>query len=204
MIGSLRGELAEVMPLSDASAEAIVEVGGVGYRVTVSPSTAANLGQPGDRVELAIHTHVREMAITLYGFGTGDERRCFELLLGAHGVGPALALAILGVHPPDVLGKIVATEDVDALTLVPGVGKKTAARLLVELQSRLTEITLPHRASRPVPGGDRAALTDVAEALAGLGYAPDEVRAALQAVTSEADSAEDLLRAALRHLGRPR
>ena len=133
MIGSLRGTLLERNQLN----EVLVEVVGVGYRVTVSPATVVELGEPDDEVFLYIHHHRREDAETLYGFPTRDERVCFEALLGAHGVGPALALAILSVHAPGALRQVLAEDDLSALCLVPGVGKKTAARLLVELKSRL-------------------------------------------------------------------
>src|SRR5690606_31855617 len=114
-----------------------VEVGGVGYRVQVTPATAVALGNVGDTVLLHTHLHVRDDALTLYGFETPDARAAFEALLGAHGVGPSLALAILSVHRPDALRAVVADGDVAALCLVPGVGKKTAAKLLLELASRL-------------------------------------------------------------------
>ena len=133
MIGSLRGVLLD----RTATGEVLVEVGGVGYRATVAPTTLVALGELGSQVFLHVHTHVREDALILYGFATLDERRCFEALIGAHGVGPALALAILSVHSPGALRRALLSDDVDALTLVPGVGKKTAARLLVELKSRL-------------------------------------------------------------------
>lgn len=139
MIGSLRGVLLERLAVADRTAgiELLVEVGGVGYRLVVPAGTSAVLGEAGSPVFLHVHTHVREDAIVLYGFATREERVCFEALLGAHGVGPGLALAILSVHSPAALRRALFTDDVDALTLVPGVGKKTAARLLLELKSRL-------------------------------------------------------------------
>ena len=111
---------------------------GVGYRVIVSPTTAVSLGEVGEEVFCWVHHHQREDAVTLYGFATKDERLCFEALLGAHGVGPALALAILSIHSPMALARILAEDDLGALCLVPGVGKKTAARLLLDLKSRLS------------------------------------------------------------------
>ncbi len=134
MIGSLRGTLGD----RSGTGEVLIEVGGVGYRVTVTPTTVVELGEPGTDVFVHVHHHIREDAQTLYGFLTREERDGFEALLGAHGVGPALALAILSVHGPDALALVVAEDDVDALCLVPGVGKKTAARLLIELKSRLS------------------------------------------------------------------
>jgi Holliday junction DNA helicase RuvA len=116
MIGSLRGRL-----LERGATEVIVEVGGIGYRVSVSPATTVAIGDPGDEVFLHVHHHVREDADLLYGFPTLDERMCFEALIGAHGVGPSLALAILSVHDPEALRRALADDDLDALCLVPGV-----------------------------------------------------------------------------------
>ena len=119
------------------TAEVLVEVGGVGYRVLVPAGAIGQLGPPGSSTFLHVHTHVREDAIVLYGFPTREERGCFELLIGAHGVGPAVALALLSVHSPAALQRAVHSDDADALMLVPGIGRKTATRLLVELKSRL-------------------------------------------------------------------
>lgn len=203
MIGSLRGRL-----LHRGAGEVLIEVGGIGYVVVVSPTTVVALGEVGDEAFVWVHHHVREDAETLYGFGTRDERVTFEALLGAHGVGPALALAILSVHSPPDLVRILADDDVAALCLVPGVGKKTAARLLVELKSRLD---VPE--AGPVPGvgggvavasaGERTATTDVREALAGLGYGPDEIRAATAELIDDGDAAA-MLRRALQRLASAR
>jgi Holliday junction DNA helicase RuvA len=200
VIGSLRGVL-----LDRVESELLVEVGGIGYRVTTTPSTAAGLGAVGAEVFVHVHHAVREDAETLYGFPTLDERVCFEALLSAHGVGPALALAILAVHPPDALREVLAGEDVAALCLVPGVGKKTAARLLVELSSRLAPPV--GGAAAPVPGGAAAAgggtvesaRADVREALTNLGYASDEVTSVLRDLPGDGEASE-LLRLALRRL----
>ncbi|MBK9178420.1 MAG: Holliday junction branch migration protein RuvA [Acidimicrobiales bacterium] len=199
MIGSLRGTLVE----RDPAGEALIEVGGVGYRVQLSPAGLVALGEPGREVFVHVHHHVREDADTLYGFATRDERVCFEALLGAHGVGPALALGILSVHSPAELRRAVADDDLDALCLVPGVGRKTAARLALELKSRLAvpdvDLTVPGSAD----AADRSPLADVREALAGLGYAPDEVRAALRDLPTSGDPAA-LLREALQRLAAAR
>ncbi|HSL56442.1 MAG TPA: Holliday junction branch migration protein RuvA, partial [Acidimicrobiales bacterium] len=132
MIGSLRGTLLD----RSLEGEVLVEVGGVGYRVTMSPTAAVAIGELDDEVFVHVHHHIREDEQRLYGFATRDERVAFQALLGAHGVGPALALAILTVHPPAALARVLADDDLAALCLVPGVGKKTAARLLIELKSR--------------------------------------------------------------------
>jgi Holliday junction DNA helicase RuvA len=141
--------------------------------------------------------HVREDALTLYGFATADARDCFESLLGAHGVGPGLALAILSTHGPDDLRRLVMEGDLDALTLVPGVGRKTAARLLLELKSRLD---VPEGEPAPASGSPRA---EVREALAALGYQPDEVRRAMGELPAEGD-VRTLVRTALQALGASR
>lgn len=203
MIGSLRGTL-----LDRGADEILIEVSGIGYRVTTAPTTALALGELGAEVFVWVHHHVREDAEVLYGFPTLQERTCFEALIGAHGVGPALALAILSVHNPTALARAVQDEDIPALCLVPGVGKKTAARLMVELRARLDAID-PVVASlegndrvhlnRLGPngnGGQTDAQADVRAALAELGYTPEEIRAATVELPESSDTAE-LLRSAL-------
>jgi holliday junction DNA helicase RuvA len=165
--------------------------------VTVSARHAARLSTSRTGASLAIHTHVREGAIQLYGFPDASERHAFELLLSAHGVGPALAMAILGALPPASLYKALGSGDLEALTAVPGVGKRTAQRLQLELGQQLILDT----ASTSAEGSDEHshALRDVHEALAMLGYGPEEIRRA----TSELDeqlSTELLLREALNAL----
>jgi Holliday junction DNA helicase RuvA len=198
MIGSLRGRL-----LHRGASEVLVEVAGIGYVVVVSPTTAVALGEVGDEAFVWVHHHLREDAETLYGFGTRDEKVTFEALLGAHGVGPSMALAILSVHAPAALVRILAEDDVAALCLVPGVGKKTAARLLVELKSRLdiplTGVVPSGNGGPVVVAGERTAVTDVREALAGLGYSPDEIRTATAEMADDGD-ASALLRQALQRL----
>lgn len=194
MIGMVRGTL-----LDRAPSEALVDVNGVGYRVLVSPATLAGLGDVGGIVVLHTHLHVREDALTLYGFPSLDERACFEALVGAHGVGPSLALAILSVHRPQALRQALAEDDVDALCQVPGVGKKTAARLLLELKSRLD---LPAGDVLSAIGSEGGgARSEVREALASLGYGPQEISDALRGVPGEGD-VQLLLREALGRLSR--
>ena len=157
MIGLLRGAVV----VRTGEGEVIIDVGGVGYRVAVTPSTAAVLVTAGSGAEstLFVHTHVREDAIVLYGFVHDDERRCFEVLLGSHGVGPALALAIMAALSPAALSTAVLEEDLETLCTVPGVGRKTAARLLIELKSRLDlpDLSLSSGGAAAVAGGDRGA-----------------------------------------------
>ena len=198
MIGSLRGTLAD----RPATGEVLVEVGGVGYRASVPASTFVALGPTGSEVFLHVHTHVREDAIVLFGFAHADERRCFEALIGAHGVGPSLALAILSSLSPASLSTAVLEDDVDTLCLVPGVGKKTAARLLLELKARLDLPTLGGGGA-PVPADERSARGEVREALVELGYGPDEIRAALESVPDDG-TVEAMVRSALRELARAR
>ena len=200
MIGSLRGVLLERW----SDGEVLVEVAGVGYRVTVAPATSVDLGETGREVFLHIHHHRREDAETLYGFLRADERLAFEALLGAHGVGPSLALAILSVHPPAALQQVLAADDLDALCLVPGVGKKTAARLLVELKSRLDVPGLDAAAVAGSQGVEGAAQVtspqaDVRDALTNLGYGPDEVTTVLRELPDD-DDPSALLRVALQRL----
>jgi Holliday junction DNA helicase RuvA len=185
MIGSLRGTL-----IDRGADEILVEVGGIGHRVTVTPATVVAIGDLGDEVFVHVHHHVREDAQTLYGFPSRDERVCFEALIGAHGVGPSLALAILSVHSPDSLRRTLADDDIASLCLVPGVGRKTAARLLVELKSRLEVPDLDLSAVTAAPVTVEANVrADVRDALAGLGYGPDEIRTALADIADEDDPA---------------
>ena len=208
MIGLLRGRAVS----RTGEGEVIVDVAGVGYRVAVTPATAVALVANGTKEEttLFVHTQVREDAIVLYGFAHDDERRCFEVLLGSHGVGPALALAILAMLSPAALSTAVLEDDIETLCTVPGVGRKTAARLLIELKSRLD---LPDLSGVPGIGpldgvGDgvgevvRAARSSRAEAraaLSELGYAPDEIRGALDGLRDDV-GVEEMLRLALREL----
>ncbi|MGH9230649.1 MAG: Holliday junction branch migration protein RuvA [Acidimicrobiales bacterium] len=213
MIGSLRGRLLDRGTADGAAAEVLVEVGGMGYRVTVAPTTAVALGDVGDEVFVWVHHHVREEAHTLYGFGGRDERITFGALLGAHGVGPSLALAILSVHDPLALARILAEDDVGALCLVPGVGKKTAARLLVELKSRLhvpetdprVAVGLRHEPNANGAGAPHqpSVRSDVREALAGLGYSAEEIHGATAELSDDGD-APQLLRQALQRLASAR
>ncbi len=197
MIGSLRGAL-----LDRGGDLLLVEVGGIGYQVQVSPTTALAVGDVGDEVFVWVHHHIREDHQSLYGFASLDARRCFTALLGAHGVGPALALAILSVHGPQDLARVLAEDDVGALCLVPGVGKKTAARLLIELKSRLDiplDLGPAEAASASGSGGPVSARADVREALAGLGYGIEEIREVL-ADLPDSDDASVLLKSALSRL----
>lgn len=196
MIASLRGEL-----LCREGSALVVEVGGVGYRVQVTPQTAVGV-ESGAELFLHTHHHIREDAQVLYGFLSADERDCFETLIATHGVGPAMALAILSIHSPAELAEVVTTEDSAALCLVPGVGKKTASRLLVELKSRLA---VPEPSTGELSGGTRmtadgapSVRSEVREALVGLGYGAEEIAGVVTDLPEE-DTGE-ALREALRRL----
>jgi Holliday junction DNA helicase RuvA len=209
VIGLLRGPVV----LRTGECEVIVDVAGVGYRVTVTPATAASLvaGGTQESVTLFVHTHVREDAIVLYGFVHDDERRCFEVLLGSHGVGPALALAMMAVLSPAALSTAVLEDDLETLCSVPGVGRKTAARLLIELKSRLDLPDLSVDLVGASVGGGGAAVaasgargvrtprSEARAALSELGYAPDEIRGALDGLRDDV-GVEEILRLALREL----
>jgi len=196
VIGWLSGRLIT----RTAEGELLVDVHGVGYRVNVPAPLLIVAGEPGTEVTLHIHTHVREDAIILYGFSTTEERRCFEALLSAHGVGPSLALAVLCVLRPADLVRAVLDEDLDSLCAVPGVGRKTAARLVLDLRTRLE---LPEFAGGGVPGavpaGTAEPRVEVRAALVELGYAPEEIRRALHDIPDDG-AVEELLRHALREL----
>lgn len=193
MIGSLRGTVLE----RTTESSVLVEVNGVGYLVTATARTLAEL-EPGSPVFLYVHHHIREDAQTLFGFRQRDERATFDVLIATHGIGPSLAIAILGTHTPSALVDIVASNDLAALTLVPGVGKKTAERLMVELRNRLSLPVLDPVGA--AAGGGASVFTDVRDALAGLGYGHDEIREVLRELPSGAD-ASTMLREALKLLG---
>ncbi|MEL7155595.1 MAG: Holliday junction branch migration protein RuvA [Actinomycetota bacterium] len=212
MIGSVRGRVLEREPALDRSAasEVLIEVYGIGYRVLVTAGTLDRL-RLDEEVLLHTHHHVRETEERLYGFPTKEDRKAFESLLKANGVGPALALAILATYPAARLAAILADDDLTALCEVPGVGKKTAQRLLVELRSTLVlpEIDPAAPAANGQANGVGPAvhtpLDDVRDALASLGYGGEEIRTGVAAATAAAaaDSSLDsgqLLKSAIRAL----
>jgi holliday junction DNA helicase RuvA len=186
---------------------AVIEVGGVGLRVQCTPDTLATL-KPGEPARVATSLVVREDSLTLFGFGTDDERNVFELLQTASGIGPRLALAMLAVHSPDALRRAVAAEDIKALTMVPGVGNKGAQRIVLELKDRLGAPGGSAAASGPVParGGAVSWRDQVTTGLVNLGWSARDAESAVTAV--EADAAGQVpdvataLRAALRKLSR--
>jgi Holliday junction DNA helicase RuvA len=183
MIASVSGEVVAV-----TGDTAVVEVGGVGLAVQCTPSTLATL-RPGMSTRLATTLVVREDSLTLFGFATDDERAVFEVLQSVTGVGPKLAQAVLAVHSPDAVRTAVATDDVGALTLVSGVGKKGAQRLVLELKDKLAGGSGGDSAVR-LPGQGVGAWRDqLRSALTGLGWGGREVDEALAAVGPEAEAA---------------
>ncbi|QKW05521.1 Holliday junction branch migration protein RuvA [Streptomyces sp. NA04227] len=201
MIAFVNGTVAALAPDS-----AVVEVGGVGMAVQCTPGTLSAL-RLGQQAKLATSLVVREDSLTLYGFADDDERQTFELLQTASGVGPRLAQAMLAVHSPDALRRAVATADEKALTAVPGIGKKGAQKLLLELKDRLgAPLGGTPLVGAPVTAGWRDQLH---AALIGLGYATREADEAVAAVTPQAEQSESpevgaLLKAALQTLNRAR
>ncbi|WP_405874867.1 MULTISPECIES: Holliday junction branch migration protein RuvA [unclassified Streptomyces] len=201
MIAFVSGTIAALAP--DA---AVVEVGGVGMAVQCTPNTLSTL-RLGKPAKLATSLVVREDSLTLYGFVDDDERQVFELLQTASGVGPRLAQAMLAVHAPDTLRRAVATGDEKTLIAVPGIGKKGAQKLLLELKDRLGEPIGAPAIGTAITSGWRDQLH---AALIGLGYATREADEAVSAVAPQAEAAEgtpqvgQLLKAALQTLNRAR
>lgn len=198
MIAALSGAVATV-----GIDHVVVDVGGVGYLVHVAPGSVR--ARDGDTVSLHTHMVVREDAMTLYGFAEASGRDMFTTLLGITGVGPKVALATIGTLGTDGLRRAVLAEDVAALTAVPGVGKKGAARMLLELRER---VGAPDDAAGPVgPGAPADPITEAREALIALGFGPAEAHTALEAVgppPDEGAQVADLVAAALRSLGAKR
>lgn len=199
MIAQLRGRLIEKHP-----SRLVVDVNGVGYDVQVPVSTFYEAGAMGCEVALRIHTHVREDQIALFGFATALEHQLFERLIAVNGIGPKLALAVLsGIEPADFV-RAVQGGDVVRLTRIPGVGKKTAERMTLELRDRLPAVD-PSAAVDTPEAADGALRADVVSALVNLGYQSglvDKAVTAALAGAGEAPAFEAVLRSALRQLAR--
>jgi holliday junction DNA helicase RuvA len=202
MIASVRGRVASLAP--DA---AVIEVGGVGLAVVCTPGTIAGL-RLGEDARLATSLVVREDSLTLYGFADDDAKNLFELLQTASGVGPRLAQAVLAVHAPDVVRKAIAAGDVNTLTRVPGIGKKGAERLILELRDRIGPVGMGESATPGVVAGI-VWHDQVQQALVGLGWTATQADQAVSAVAAELDgqpapAVPVLLKRAIQLLGRVR
>lgn len=201
MIASVRGRVLQVR--LDA---AVVEVGGVGMLVQATPGTLAEL-RVGSEATLHTSLVVREESLTLFGFSEADDRDVFETVQTVSGIGPRLALAMLAVHTPDGLRRAVAEQDLTALQRVPGIGRKGAQRIALELTDRLgaPAAASPDGVPVPVPPGSASGHGQVVDALVGLGWSAKQAEDAVGAVTADGageGSTAGVLRAALRHLGR--
>jgi holliday junction DNA helicase RuvA len=203
VIAHLSGSVAGVSPDG-----AVIDVGGFGLRVQCTPGTLASL-KLGEPARVATSLVVREDSLTLFGFGTDDERNVFELLQTATGIGPRLALAMLAVHSPDALRRAVAAEDIKALTMVPGVGNKGAQRIILELKDRLGapgELGGHGDGAGPARRAEPSWRDQVQSGLVNLGWSARDADAAVDAVEADAgDQTPDVataLRAALRKLSR--
>lgn len=202
MIARLSGKLIHKQPNA-----VIIDIGGVGYDVTIPVSTFYELGEPGSDVSLKIHTHVREDVIQLFGFWTGREKELFLKLTSVSGVGPKLAITMLSGMPAGELIAAITNNDLVRLTSIPGVGRKTAERVAVELRDKLAVISLEAReaeraASRDLPPGEAAVRDDTTAALMALGY-PKAIaeRAVSFAIREEGErTIEAVLKRALRRL----
>lgn len=198
MIAFLRGRLLEKHPN-----RVVVDVSGVGYDVHVPVSSFYGLGEPGGEVSLRVHTHVREDVIALFGFVTALELQLFERLIAVNGIGPRLALAVLsGIEPPDLV-QAIQRGDIARLTAIPGIGKKTAERVVLELKDKVASLAVASPAAE-VPAAHGAMRDDLLSALLNLGYHRPAAEKALDRVLEqEPDSTfERALRAALKHLSR--
>jgi len=200
MIAFLRGRVVDKQPN-----RVIVDIQGVGYDVHVPLSTFYEIGEEGSEVALRVHTHVREDALQLYGFLTELERQLFERLIGISGIGPRLAVAVLsGMDPRDLLAA-VQRGDVARLTGIPGVGKKTAERMVLELKDRLAQLVAPGAADPgAAPSGPDRLRIDLLSALQNLGYHRPQAEKAIDATVRATPSPtfEDALKSALRELMR--
>jgi len=198
MIAFLRGRLLEKHPN-----RVVVDVSGVGYDVHVPVSSFYGLGEPGGEVSLRVHTHVREDVIALFGFVTALELQLFERLIAVNGIGPRLALAVLsGIEPPDLV-QAIQRGDIARLTAIPGIGKKTAERVVLELKDKVASLAVASPAAE-APAAHGAMRDDLLSALLNLGYHRPAAEKALDRVLEqEPDSTfERALRAALKHLSR--
>ena len=197
MFYHLDGKVAEL-----GQGMAVIDCNGVGYLVNTSLTTQSRL-KVGERSKLYIAESVREDAFELFGFATKSEKRSFDLLIGVSGVGPKAALSILSAYTPEALAMAILSGDEKALTVAPGIGKKIAQRVILELKDKLAkesgDFELPMKSGAPVAVGD-GKLSDAAAALAVLGYGPAEINVALKGVDVAPLTVEEIIKAALKNM----
>jgi holliday junction DNA helicase RuvA len=180
-------------------AYALLDVGGVGYRLAMTTGSLSALPAEGDEVTVWTHLYVREDELSLFGFESEAEKESFEQLITVSGVGPKVALATLSALSPDALAQAVAVDDVAMISTVPGIGKKTAQRIMLELKDKLGVTELGATAARRAGGG--AALAETSDALLAMGFSAGEVSAAVKGYAGEGTDSQALLKYALRRLG---
>ena len=197
MFYHLDGKVAEL-----GQGMAVIDCSGVGYLVNVSLNTLAQL-KNGERAKLYISESVREDAFELFGFASKSEKRSFDLLIGVSGVGPKAVLSILSAHTPEALSMAILSGDEKALTVAPGIGKKIAQRVILELKDKLAKesagFELPVKPGVTVPVGE-GKLADASAALGVLGYGPAEINLALKGVDVSALTTEEIIKAALKNM----
>ncbi|HYO49987.1 MAG TPA: Holliday junction branch migration protein RuvA [Chloroflexia bacterium] len=175
----------------------VLNVAGVFYKVAVPASSISQLGKKGETVRVYTHLYVREDQLALYGAADERQLRMFETLLGVSGIGPKVGLSILSTMPVESLENAIASGNVDLLTRIPGIGRKTASRLVLELKGKLDLLVAAGISASPT------AASEVVEALSGLGYSPAEIQAALSTLPKEQElTTEDMVMFALKRLGR--
>lgn len=198
MFHYISGVAAELLP-----GMAVIDCGGVGFEVNTSAYTLSQL-RAGEKVKLYTFVYIREDTFEIYGFSGKSEKHCFEMLLGVSGVGPKAALAILSVNTPEGLVMAIVTGNEKAITAAPGVGKKIAQRVILELKDKMAKETesgaIPAAAIQTVPVSDRSKLGDASAALAVLGYSTPEINAALKQVPIDELSLEEIIKAALKQM----
>jgi holliday junction DNA helicase RuvA len=188
MIAQISGKLIRKDP-----AGVVIQTGGVGYALTVPVSTLSELPKAGTETTLYVHTYVREDQLALFGFATEAERRLFSQLLGVSGIGPKVALAILSISNPDDIRSAISAGDAEFIASVPGIGKKTADRVVVDLQDKMEMVTA---------SGEPRGNEEVVTALVGLGYSRKEARDAVSKQAAATTGTDELLKASLKELAK--
>jgi Holliday junction DNA helicase RuvA len=192
MIAGLEGIIA-----SQAADHVVLNVSGVYYKVFMPGSSISQLGRVGEKTHVYTHLYVREDQLALYGTAEERQLRMFETLLGVSGIGPKVALSILSTMPVDSLESAIGSGNVDLLTRIPGIGRKTASRLVLELKGKIDIVAAAGIIASP------SAASEVVEALTGLGYTPAEIQAALSGLPKDTElTTEDMVMFALKRLGR--